>query len=69
MEKEKKKTDTNRQHWTPTEFTSTTVLPYVKDLFDHFRRCLQQLGIYAVLKSETTLRLHLERFKDTDDPA
>lgn len=68
MEKEKK-TDTNRQRWTPTEFTSTTVLPYVKDLFDHFRRCLQQLVIYAVLKSETTLRSHLERFKDADDPA
>ena len=33
------------------------------------RRCLQQQGIRAVVKSDTTLRSHLVRPKDTVDPA
>ena len=32
-------------------------------------RCLQQQGICAVFKSETTLRSRLARPKDTVDPA
>lgn len=53
----------------PTEFTSTAVLPYVKGFSEQLRRCLQQLGIHAVFKSETTLRSQLVRPKDAVDPA
>ena len=41
------------------KFKSTAVLPYVKGLSEQLRRCLQQQGIRAVSKSETTLRSHL----------
>ena len=47
------------------EFKSTAVLPYVQPL----RRCREQQGIRTVFKSETTLRSHLVRPKDTVDPA
>ena len=47
-----------------TKFKSTAVLPYVKGLSDQLRRCLQQQGVRAVFRSETTLRSHLERPKD-----
>ena len=52
-----------------TEFKSTAVLPYVKEVSEPLRRCLQQQGIRAVFKSDTTLRSHLVRPKDTVDPA
>ena len=42
-----------------TEFKSTAVLPYVKGLPEQRRHCLQQQGVRAVFKSETTLRSHL----------
>ena len=51
-----------------TEFKSTAVLPYVKGLSEQLRRCLQQQGVRAVFKSETTLRSHLVRPKDAVDP-
>ena len=51
-----------------TEFKSTAVLPYVKGLSEQLRRCLQQQGVRAVFKSETTLRSHLVRPKDPADP-
>ena len=38
------------------EFKATAVLPYVKGLSEQLRRCLQQQGVRAVFKSETTLR-------------
>ena len=38
-----------------TEFKSTAVLPYVKGLSKQLHRCLQQQGVCAVFKSETTL--------------
>ncbi|KAL9965123.1 hypothetical protein ACROYT_G028877 [Oculina patagonica] len=50
-----------------TEFKSTAVLPYVKGLSEQLRRCLQQQGVWAVFKSETTLRSHLVRPKDAVD--
>ncbi|XP_078357458.1 uncharacterized protein LOC144642366 [Oculina patagonica] len=50
-----------------TEFKSTAVLPYVKGLSEQLRRCLQQQGVRAVFKSETTLRSHLVRPKDAVD--
>ncbi|KAL9954306.1 hypothetical protein ACROYT_G041825 [Oculina patagonica] len=51
-----------------TEFKSTAVLPYVKGLSEQRRRSLQQQGVRAVFKSETTLRSHLVRPKDAVDP-
>ncbi|XP_068690277.1 uncharacterized protein [Montipora foliosa] len=47
---------------------STEVLHYVKGLSEQLRRCLQQQGIRAVFKSETTLRSHLVRPKDAVKP-
>ena len=44
-------------------------LPYVKGLCEQLRRCLQQQGVRAVFKSETTLRPQLVRPKDSVDPA
>ena len=52
-----------------TEFKSTAVLPYIKGVSEPLRRCLQQQGISAIFKSDTTLRSHLVRPKDTVDPA
>ena len=46
------------------EYKSTAVLPYVKGLSEQ----LQQQGIRAVFKSETTLRSHLVRPKDAVEP-
>lgn len=63
------KTMMEKKTQTPTEFTSTAVLPYVKGFSEKLRRCLQQLGIHAVFKSETTLRSQLVRPKDAVDPA
>ena len=52
-----------------TEFKSTADLPYVQGVSEPLRRCLEQQGICTVFKSETTLRSHLMRPKDTVDPA
>ena len=51
------------------EFKATAVLPYVKRLSEQLSRCLQQSGVRAVFKSETTLRSQLVRPKDTVDSA
>ena len=51
------------------EFKATVVLPYVKSLSEQLRRCLQQQGVHAVFKSETTLRSQLVRPEDAVDPA
>ena len=51
------------------EFKATAVLPYVKGLSEHLSRCLQQQGVRAVFKSETTLRSQLVGPKDALDPA
>ena len=51
------------------EIKSAAVLPYVKGLSEALRRCLQQRGIRTVFRSDTTLRSHLVRPKDTVDPA
>ncbi|XP_068704217.1 uncharacterized protein [Montipora foliosa] len=53
---------------TTIEYKSTAVSPYVKGLSEQLRRCLQQQGIRAVFKSETTLRSHLVRPKDAVEP-
>ena len=53
----------------PHEFKATAVLPYVKSLSEQLRRCLQQQGVRAVFKSETTLRSQLVRPKDAIDLA
>ena len=50
------------------ELKSTAVLPYVQGVSGPLRRCLEQQGIRNVFKSETTLRSHLVRPKDTLDP-
>ena len=44
-------------------------MPYVKGLSEQLRRCLQQQGVRAVFKSETTLRSQLVRPKEAVDPA
>ncbi|XP_066026385.1 uncharacterized protein [Pocillopora verrucosa] len=51
------------------KFKATSVLPYVKGLSEQLRRCLQQQGVRAVFKSQTTLRSQLVRPKDVVDPA
>ena len=51
------------------EFKSTAVLPYVQGVSEPLRRCLEQQSIRTVLKSETALRSHLVRPKDTVDTA
>ena len=51
------------------EIKSTAVLPYFKGLSEALCRCLQQQGIRTVFRSDTTLRSHLVRPKDTVDPA
>ena len=51
------------------ELKSTAVLPYVQGVSEPRRRCLEQQGIRTVFKSETTLKSHLVRPKDTVDPA
>ena len=51
------------------DFKATAVLPYVKGLSQQLRRSLQQQGVRAVFKSETTLRSQLVRPKDAVDPA
>ena len=51
------------------EFKATAVLPYVKGVSEQLRRSLQQQGVRAVFKSESTLRSHLVRPKDAVDPA
>ena len=51
------------------EFKATAVLPYVKGVSEQLRRSLQQQGVRAVFKSETTLRSNLVRPKDPVDPA
>ncbi|XP_066026394.1 uncharacterized protein [Pocillopora verrucosa] len=51
------------------EFKNTAVLPYVKDLSAQLHRCLQQQGVHAIFKSETTLRSRLVRPEDAVDPA
>ena len=48
---------------------SNKFLPYVKGLSEQLCRCLQQQGVRAVSKSETTLRSQLVRPKDAVDPA
>ena len=45
------------------EFKATAVLLNVKGLSEQLRRCLQQQGVRAVFKSETTLRSQLVRPK------
>ena len=50
------------------EFKSI-VLPYIQGVSEPLRLCLEQQGIHTVSKSETTLRSHLVRHKDTIDPA
>ena len=52
-----------------TDFKFTAVLSYVKGLSEQLPRCLQQQGVRAVFKSETTLRSQLGRPKDAVDPA
>ena len=49
-----------------TEFKSTPVLPHIKGVSEPLHRCLQQEGIRADFKSDTS---HLVRPKDTIDPA
>ena len=51
------------------EFKAIAVLPYVKGLSEQLRRSLQQQGVRAVFKLETTLRSQLVRPKDAVDPA
>ena len=50
------------------EFKSIAVLPYIKDVSEVLRRCLQHEGIRTVFKSETILRSHLVRPKDALEP-
>ena len=56
-----------------------TDIPYVVGLFivipsnnyglsEQLRRCIQERGVRAVFKSDTTLRSHQERPKDPADP-
>jgi len=50
------------------DFKSTAVLPYIKGVSEVLRCCLWQQGVRTVFKSDTTLRSHLVRPKDTPEP-
>ena len=50
------------------ETKSTAILPYIKGVSEALRRCLQQQGVRTIFKSETIIRSHLVRPKDTVDP-
>jgi len=50
------------------ELKSNAVLPYVQGVSESLRRCLEQQGIRTVFTSDTTLRPHLVRLKDTVNP-
>ena len=50
------------------EFKSTAVLPYIKGVSEVLPSCLQQQSVRTVFKSDTTLRPHLVRPKDTLEP-
>ena len=50
------------------EFKSIVVLPYIKGVSEVLRRCLQQQGVRAVFKSDTTLRSRLVRPKEALEP-
>ena len=50
------------------EYKSTAVFLYFKGLSEQLRRCLQEQGIRAVFKSESTLRSHLVRPNDAVEP-
>lgn len=50
------------------ELKSTAVLPYIKDVSEVLRRCLQQQGVRTVFRSDTTLRSYLVRLKDALEP-
>ena len=65
----KTKTLTGPRREPVAEFTSKAVLPYVQGGPESFRRCLEQQDIRTVFKSDTALRSHLLRPKDTVDPA
>ena len=41
---------------------------HIKGVSEVLRRCLQQHGVRTVFKSDTTLRSHLVRPKDTLEP-
>ena len=54
-----------------TEPKSTVVLPYIKGVSEALCCCWQQQGVrtvFVVFKSDTTLRSHLVRPKDSVDP-
>ena len=51
------------------EVKSTAVLRYIQGVSEPLRRCLEQQGIRTIFKSDTTLRSHLVRPKDTVHPA
>jgi len=50
------------------EYKATAVLPYIKGVSEVPRRCLQQQGVRTVFKSDTILKSHLVRPKDTLEP-
>ena len=50
------------------DFKSIAVLPYRKGVSEVLRRCLQQQGVRAVFKSDTTLRSRLVRPKEALEP-
>ena len=52
-----------------TKAKSTAVLPYIQRVSEPLRRCLAQQSIRTVFKSDTTLRSHLVRPKETVDLA
>lgn len=51
------------------EFKSPAVLLYVQGISEPLRRSLEQQGIRTAFKSDTTLRSHFVRPKDTVEPA
>ena len=59
---------TNQLCRTRQRVQTTAVLPYVKGLSEQLRRYLEQQGVRAIFKWETTLRSQLVRPKDAVDP-
>ena len=59
---------TNQLCRTRQRVQTTAVLPYIKGLSEQLRRYLEQQGVRAIFKWETTLRSQLVRPKDAVDP-
>lgn len=49
------------------EFKANAILFYVQGVLEPLQHCQEQQDVHTIFKSDTTLRSHLVRLKDTVD--